>query len=67
MHVQCDVLLCSGLLRVHYRHFVQPAHKQLKEMRIHIIPALQDNYMYLLVDETNNEAAVVDPVEPEKV
>ena len=36
-------------------------------MRVHIIPALQDNYMYLLVDETSNEAAVVDPVEPEKV
>lgn len=36
-------------------------------MRVHIIPALQDNYMYLLVDEASNEAAVVDPVEPEKV
>ena len=42
-------------------------HKRLKEMRVHIIPALQDNYMYLLVDEASNEAAVVDPVEPEKV
>ena len=41
--------------------------EQLKEMRVHIIPALQDNYMYLLVDKTSNEAAVVDPVEPEKV
>lgn len=36
-------------------------------MKIHIIPALQDNYMYLLVDETSKEAAIVDPVEPEKV
>ena len=37
------------------------------KMKIHIIPALTDNYMYLLVDESSNEAAVVDPVEPQKV
>ena len=41
--------------------------KQLKDMRVHILPALRDNYMYLLVDETSNEAAAVDPVEPKKV
>lgn len=58
--------LFSGLLRAHYGHSVE-VREQLKEMRVHIIPALQDNYMYLLVDETSNEAAVVDPVEPEKV
>ena len=58
--------LFSGLLRAHYSHSVE-VREQLKEMRVHIIPALQDNYMYLLVDETSNEAAVVDPVEPEKV
>jgi len=37
------------------------------KMKVHIIPALQDNYMYLLVDESSNEGAVVDPVEPSKV
>lgn len=36
-------------------------------MQVHILPALADNYMYLVVDETTNEAAVVDPVEPDKV
>ncbi|XP_071963967.1 hydroxyacylglutathione hydrolase, mitochondrial-like isoform X2 [Antedon mediterranea] len=36
-------------------------------MRVRLLPALQDNYMYLLVDEESNEAAIVDPVEPEKV
>lgn len=36
-------------------------------MEVHILPALADNYMYLLVDEATGEAAVVDPVEPEKV
>lgn len=36
-------------------------------MYIKLIPALKDNYMYLLVDEETKESAVVDPVEPEKV
>ena len=36
-------------------------------MRVHIIPALLNNYMYVLVDEKTNECAVVDPVEPDKV
>ena len=36
-------------------------------MKVHILPALSDNYMYLLVDEKTQTAAVVDPVEPEKV
>lgn len=37
------------------------------EMRVRILPALQDNYMYLVVDEKTKEAAVVDPVEPDSV
>lgn len=36
-------------------------------MRVRLIPALEDNYMYLLIDEQTQECAVVDPVEPEKV
>ena len=36
-------------------------------MRVIILPALEDNYMYLLVDEASNDAAIVDPVDPEKV
>ncbi|XP_065899963.1 hydroxyacylglutathione hydrolase, mitochondrial-like [Dysidea avara] len=60
----CRVLTSSP--RVHYSHSVQTL-EQLKDMRVHIIPALQDNYMYLLVDEASKQAAIVDPVEPEKV
>ena len=30
-------------------------------MRIEIIPCLQDNYSYLIIDESNNFACVVDP------
>ena len=36
-------------------------------MRVRILPALSDNYMYLLVDTNTNEAAIVDPVEPDTV
>lgn len=36
-------------------------------MQIHVLSALQDNYMYLIVDEATKEAAIVDPVAPETV
>ena len=32
-------------------------------MRIEIIPCLQDNYSYLIIDESNNFACVIDPGE----
>ena len=32
-------------------------------MRIQIIPCLQDNYSYLIIDETKNNACVIDPSE----
>src|SRR5437870_1119807 len=36
-------------------------------MRVVIIPVLMDNYAYLVIDETTNEAAIVDPAEAEPV
>ncbi|TDH02837.1 hypothetical protein EPR50_G00157050 [Perca flavescens] len=36
-------------------------------MRVELLPALSDNYMYLLIDVDSREAAIVDPVEPIKV
>ncbi|XP_045478223.1 hydroxyacylglutathione hydrolase, mitochondrial isoform X2 [Harmonia axyridis] len=36
-------------------------------MGVTVLPALSDNYMYLIVDENTRQAAVVDPVEPQKV
>ena len=36
-------------------------------MRIEIIPCLQDNYSYLIVDESNNTACVVDPSESKPI
>ncbi|KAK3230486.1 hypothetical protein Dsin_002367 [Dipteronia sinensis] len=36
-------------------------------MKIFHVPCLEDNYSYLIIDESSKEAAIVDPVEPEKV
>ncbi|KAG5600377.1 hypothetical protein H5410_031747 [Solanum commersonii] len=36
-------------------------------MKVLHIPCLDDNYSYMIIDETTKEAAVVDPVEPHKV
>ncbi|KAK6166457.1 hypothetical protein SNE40_023144 [Patella caerulea] len=38
-----------------------------RDMKIRIIPALDDNYMYLLIDEQTKQCAAVDPVEPKKI
>ena len=36
-------------------------------MKIEIIPCLKDNYSYLIIDEKNNIACVVDPGEAEPI
>ena len=36
-------------------------------MRVEIISCLQDNYSYLIIDETNNLACVVDPSEAQPI
>lgn len=36
-------------------------------MKVEILPALEDNYMYLIIDEATQEAAIVDPVDPDSV
>lgn len=35
--------------------------------KVHIVPALKDNYMYLLVDGAKKSAIAVDPVEHDKI
>ena len=36
-------------------------------MKVEIIPCLQDNYSYLIIDESNNNACVVDPSEAKPI
>ena len=36
-------------------------------MRIEIIPCLQDNYSFLIIDQSNNSACVVDPSESQPI
>uniref|UniRef100_A0A8D1FQN9 Hydroxyacylglutathione hydrolase, mitochondrial n=1 Tax=Sus scrofa TaxID=9823 RepID=A0A8D1FQN9_PIG len=36
-------------------------------MKVESLPALTDNYMYLVIDDDTKEAAIVDPVQPQKV
>ncbi|XP_063915998.1 hydroxyacylglutathione hydrolase, mitochondrial isoform X2 [Zophobas morio] len=36
-------------------------------MKVVVLPALSDNYMYLIVDEKTKQAAIVDPVTPDTV
>ncbi|KAF0881186.1 ALS protein, partial [Crocuta crocuta] len=36
-------------------------------MNVELLPALTDNYMYLIIDGETKEAAIVDPVQPQKV
>ncbi|KAJ1984519.1 Cytoplasmic glyoxalase II [Dimargaris verticillata] len=36
-------------------------------MHVVPVPALKDNYSYLIIDDKKNEAALVDPVEPGKI
>lgn len=44
-----------------------PENLKMSDMQIKILPALQDNYMYLIVDAATKEAAIVDPVDPDCV
>lgn len=39
----------------------------LADMKIKLVPALDDNYMYLLIDDKTGKCAAVDPVEPDKI
>ncbi|XP_058013446.1 hydroxyacylglutathione hydrolase, mitochondrial isoform X1 [Ahaetulla prasina] len=72
------LLLLSGPLRRGFSSFqVNFLHSEFEQrppqivsqanMKVEILPALTDNYMYLLVDEETKEAAIVDPVQPQKV
>jgi hypothetical protein len=51
------------LLKISHSKYSQNSN----QMSVIPIEALDDNYMYLIVDETSKECAAVDPVNPKKV
>ena len=58
-----DLIFISAFIRPHSSSITT----KLEDMKVRLVPALDDNYMYLLIDEKTGECAAVDPVEPEKV
>ena len=57
---------CSPLTSM-AKHHTSRSTEQLSHMTIKLLPALSDNYMYLLIDKATKEAAIVDPVNPQEV
>ncbi len=49
------------------KHHTSRSTEQLQHMTVKVLPALADNYMFLIVDKATKEAAIVDPVNPEEV
>ncbi|XP_025190731.1 hydroxyacylglutathione hydrolase, mitochondrial isoform X1 [Melanaphis sacchari] len=41
--------------------------KEFGKFKVQVLPALSDNFMYLLIDNSSKEAAIVDPVAPDVV
>ncbi|PQQ10831.1 hydroxyacylglutathione hydrolase cytoplasmic [Prunus yedoensis var. nudiflora] len=69
---QLPLCICISSLRsvdcsIRSRRFPKERDHQTTEMKIHHVACLEDNYAYLIIDESTKEAAAVDPVEPEKV
>ncbi len=48
-------------------HTFAELHKYHRAMQVHIVPLFSDNFAYLIAAEGENEAAVVDPAEPDKI
>lgn len=57
----CTVAMSSG------EQHSKEVCKDLQHMSIRLLPALGDNFMYLLVDKATQQAAIVDPVQPQTV
>ena len=49
------------------QHHTSHSREELSHMTVEVLPALSDNYMYLVVDRATKEAAIVDPVHPQAV
>ncbi len=67
-HALLPLLRRVATLRAHLPHrLTHTCARSWRSMEVHPIPLLEDNYGYLIVDRRTGEAAVVDPVQPDKV
>ena len=60
------VLVSTATTGIRFNHSITVDIPQT-DMKVKILSALEDNYMYLIIDEKTKEAAIVDPVNPAKV
>lgn len=54
---------CEKVRKLH----TSPSVVEFQRSRVKILPALNDNYMYLIIDNKTNQAAAVDPVDPDVI
>lgn len=64
--------MCSENVFVSVQRYLTTMHsnivtKDFGKFKVQVLPALADNFMYLLIDKGTKEAAVVDPVAPNVV
>jgi len=55
-----------------YKHTIGKMHSkptviQKSKLSVHILPALQDNYMYMVIDNNSKEAVLIDPADAKTV
>lgn len=63
----CYIYICfTGALLKADMHS-NPTTHSYNALKVKVLPALGDNYMYMLIDLISNEAAIIDPVDPEAV
>ncbi|VDM45195.1 unnamed protein product [Toxocara canis] len=61
--VSGDTNGCESVMRVNISRLLWISRRAASNMKVIPVPALSDNYMYLLVDERTHQAAIVDPVD----
>lgn len=69
MFLFCQIGLVEVIHKVRTTKLMHstPVSHDYQTMLVKVLPALTDNYMYLLIDKESRQAAIVDPVDPKVV